>query len=119
MKSFSRARIPAITTKQWERASELFVNVGAVVEPAQLRSATGMKASAAWSLLLGVFEERHADLFLLVFHKCTDHYAAKRPYEKGFQPVPWTCPECELRVEDPDELRYDVQAVLRTSVRFV
>lgn len=118
MRSFSRARVPAITTKQWQRAVELVASKGAVLEPAQLRGATGMKLSAACSLILGFFEEHHADIFLLVFH-CEAHPVTRRRYEDGFQPVPWMCPDCEQEIKTPDELRYELQAILRAPVRLV
>lgn len=119
MKGFSRARIPAITAKQWDRAKSLVVKAGAVLEPAQLRSATGMKSTAAWSLLLGVFEERHAELFWLVHHNCVAHPVVKRRYEDGFQPVPWQCPDCEENIENADDLSYELQAVLIRPIEFV
>jgi hypothetical protein len=121
MSAFSRARVPNITPVQWDRARELFQSEGERIEPAYLRNATGMHIDAAYSLILGIFQEKIADLYWLVYHhhhNCGDGNVAVRNYMDGFQPVPWVCPACEEEVTDESELQYELRAVLRSPVEF-
>ena len=119
MSAFSRARIPDITLIQWTRARDLFERKGERIEPSQLRSAAGMHLDTAYSLILGLFQEQLADLYLLVFHTCEESNVAVRSYMDGFQPVPWLCPVCEEQVTDGAALNYELRAVLRAPVEFV
>jgi hypothetical protein len=116
--TFPRTRVPGITPLQWKRARRLFAEEGANIEPAQLCSATGMNVDAAYALVLSTYAMKLADLFILVKHSCCEHPVAVRPYKKGFQPVPWVCPECGEKVSRQSELGYDIRAVLRSPIRF-
>jgi hypothetical protein len=118
MNVFHRARVPTIRDRQWSLLEPLFAGSGSTIEPAQLRSASGVKRTAAVALVLGLFEEHFADLFWLTYH-CDAQPVARRPYGSGFQPVPWHCPECECIVDDASDLRYELQGVLRSPVKFV
>lgn len=119
MPRFSRARIPKITPAQWGRARGLFAEEGALVTPAQLRSAAGLRRDAAFSLILGIYEEKHADLYLLVYHTCSEAPVARRAYATGLQPLPWHCPYCDETVTKRSELRYELEASVRSPIEFV
>lgn len=116
MKDFARSRIEGVTTTQWGRIERLCHSSGASLEETRLRSETGVTPKTALKIILSFGQEDVADLFWRVFHE--GHFATRRRYDKGFQPVPWTCPECEERIDDENELRYEMQAVLRTPLRF-
>lgn len=117
MKEFARSQITEVTPQQWVKLERLCRSAGAKLEEAQLRSATGMSPKVALKVILRVAEQDGADLYWLVFHD--DHFATRRRFDRGFQPVPWRCPDCEDVIEDEDELRYEMQAVLREPLRFV
>ena len=117
MKEFSRTLIADVTSAQWKRLATLCGKSGTRLEEAQLQSATGIAPKAALRFLLLVAEEGSADLYLLVFHD--GHYATRRKFSSGYQELPWECPECEETIEHEDELRYEVQAVLRDALEFV
>lgn len=113
-----KSRILHVTEPQWQRAIKL-LQVGVVIEPGWLRSATGMRRDSAKQLMdelaiSGACPERT----LLVYHDCAEH-----PVHAGTATdvrFPWRCPECEevVRVDD-DVLRYEVRLKLGKPVRFV
>ena len=52
------------------------------------------------------FQER-AEIFLLIYHGCSDEPAEKVPARQGPPHDVWVCPLCGMAVVDADALRYD------------
>lgn len=114
-----KSSVRHVTERQWQRATEL-LTVGAVIELAWLRSATGMRRDSANQLMdelaiRGACPERA----LLVYHGCAEHPAFVGKSEDIR--FPWTCPECEdvVSLNDDDALRYEVRLKLGKPVRFI
>ena len=79
--------------------------------------ANALQCTKGWvlPLLLVMREHKIVKLGFGVYHRCTANPVACRDFEKGFQPTPWVCPECDEYVTSPDELTYDLLCIVPTQ----
>jgi hypothetical protein len=129
--SFDTKQIPSITPQQWQRLRDLlYLDQFRVLEIPWLRSATGMKLSAALALVRSLTSNGSTRMEWLVFHDCAEHSVAILATPPnvvpwlvdGSGPVicpPWTCPECEEVIENSADLRTEPRVVLLETVVFV
>lgn len=120
MTAFNRAWAPHATNAQWARVLELLEDwgPGAVLEPAQVRSSTGLRTDDANSLILGICIAGHGALQQSVYHDCCEHPVMVVPYNQAGpyrQPERWRCPECE-ELASLYSLRFELRAVFAEKV---
>lgn len=126
MATFKRSWVPEATDAQWERVRRMLEDArpGAVFEPAQLRSATGIHLSDANALIEALCNAGLARAETIVFHDCAEHSVARfslRPSSRECVETlsnGWVCPECEETTEQ-DELRTEFGCVFTDVVPFV
>lgn len=128
MTEFPRHRVPAITPEQWEALGR-YINHDRplrTVTAEALAEAAGKDADVAvieacTALMFDLYKIGAVSLWLSVWHpRCTDAGpVARRRFDEGFQPVPWTCPRCKRCVGHRDDLRYQFEADVLETVVFV
>jgi hypothetical protein len=93
--------------------------IGQNVMPHQLAVLLGITYSQALAILVILDAEKISKNKLLIYHICEpDVPAGAIPYGKGFPNLPWSCPQCEEKVNNFDDLSFDIMAQLLKPVVF-
>lgn len=104
--------IPSIAESEWTNLAAALAELRARERgfmPHELANRAGLTYRAALAVA-HVLGDRHAvERVWCVYHTCAPMPVAYRPFEEGFQPTPWECPECEMEVLSPEELTYDIR----------
>jgi hypothetical protein len=106
------SRVPAVTRSQWNKLETALRAGPRAYTLDQLVSLMGIERTLAFGVMIATATEGLADNEWLVFH-CKEEPVAFRPFSQGFQPSPWTCPGCKVRIIDPDALRYDMRCTIQ------
>lgn len=74
----------------------------------------------ATAVMLCMHIEGVGRLWITVHHACSpDESVAKRPWQEGFQPTPWTCPRCTKVARWSEDLTYEMELEMLQPVRFI
>ena len=114
-----RHDVPEIKPGQWERIAELLSDPGSKLMPHDVGMRAGIDYELARTLLLTLARDKLADKYFLVYHKCSEAPAGRRPMNKGFQPIPWRCPLCDEVVVDSSEISYDMMFEVKCKIEIV
>lgn len=90
--------------------------------PHEVADATGCDLAVAMSVLMLLFTQSLADVFLLVYH-IADEADPPAPFmvrgiELGLPEVPLICENCDREIQHPAELSYDFLFKIANEIRF-
>ena len=115
MKELSKSIIPAFTEEQWAEVQP-WLTKGDRIQPWEFLKLSQIEGT---SVLLALFTNGLCTLRWMIYHSCQQAPVARRDYMDGFQPTPWKCQACYLKVTAPDDLRYELEAELLHNVKLV
>jgi rubredoxin len=120
MTSFiSKGHLDFLSDKQKAELSK-HIQASATAMPHQLAVRLGIEYPKALAILTLLEAEGLCELQLLIYHNCEpDIPKGAIPFGKGFPDLPWVCPSCESRVEDYNELSFDIMAHFTQKVKFI
>ncbi len=108
-----------LSAKQRMRLTSLLKTVPVKLMPHEVAGRTGLERADALAILATLRSRRLCRMKLLIYHSCVPETpVGAKPYGSGFPRLPWTCPQCECEVTDPDELSYDFMAFFVHAVAF-
>ena len=68
----------------------------------------GLTFEMALDVAMLLARNKMATRIWVIYHECADHSVGTRLLSDGFPPIPWTCPDCEEVVIDPEALLYEL-----------
>ncbi len=113
-----KARLPldaveGVDTSTWQQLGVLLMqNRGRGLMPHEMANRLGIHRHPVMAMILVLGRSQLVKRRYCVYHECSEAPVSFRDFEDGFQPTPWVCPECEVEVTHPDQLRYDLLCVV-------
>lgn len=107
--------LPRLDEEAWDALREFFGTRRQWVMPHEIANATGVTPGQAVAVLDCLAIDGVADLHLFVYHGCqaAPHDVLEAGEELG---LPTTCSHCGEPIENPEELRYGIAALISGSV---
>jgi len=115
-----KERLGFLSDNHKAELSKHFMTASTNVMPHQLAVLLGIEYSDAIAILAVLEAEGLCEMKLLIYHNCEPNVPVGAiPYGKGFPDLPWTCPNCDMVLENYDELSFDLMAISKQPIEFV
>jgi hypothetical protein len=115
-----KERLGFLSDNHKAELSKHFMTASTNVMPHQLAVLLGIEYSDAIAILAVLEAEGLCEMKLLIYHNCEPDVPVDAiPYGKGFPDLPWTCPNCDMVLENYDELSFDLMAISKQPIEFV
>lgn len=113
-------RLDFLSSDQKAKLSKHFSKPNKTAMAHELAVLLGIDYTHALEILVILEAEGLCENQLLIYHQCEpDVPVGAIPYGKGLPDLPWSCPECDIEVEDYDELFFDILARAKEAIEFV